>query len=452
MTDEPARRRNYAEEWANKEAKPSERKRIYDGWYTPVEMEAELTSETIEQADKIFDEIVVKSRYFKNSKVEEKREFFRRLYHAGKKANYHNGCIMYPRNKSHPEYSSINIQIIEACLEAGLFTEERSPKGSPKMSRLVPTEELIPMEETDPWEFEPQDTHRFVFLRNREDKSDIPFDINEEFPASIQERLLAINSVNSKWKITHESWNAWERRYTGTKQLRPIHFAVFTDDWTQHGRLYTGKYGHQSLIDLERKTIKFNGKPSIELDYSGMHPRLLYHLNGMEYKKDPYRLWGDKTTDEMRYVAKIMVNAAINAPTANAAIAACNYGLTTYTKERDTNGKLIRKSGKTLDSANLLEKALRVSKLTFKEVYDKVLTYHKPIAHLFSNDYGIKLMRIDSAIALDIMYFHADQCIPCLGVHDSFIVPENKSTDLYQLMHQCYKTRTGFYPKLKNTG
>jgi hypothetical protein len=241
-----------------------------------------------------------------------------------------------------------------------------------------------------------------------------------------------------------------ENDFANRRQIRPIHYAIFTEDWERHGRLYTGRYGHQSLRKIERRTIEFNGCPSVELDYSGMHPRLLYHLGRIDYRGDPYKLWGKQTTKPQRLLAKTVVNAALNARSRQAAISACNLETSVWTQERDADGKPIRKKeGDALREARQLLKARKESGLTFGQMYDLAVVRHPQIAHHFGNDMGIKLMRIDSAIAIDIMYELAKQAIPCLCCHDSFIVPEYHEQQLRELMNRFYHLRLHRYPVVK---
>ena len=78
-----------------------------------------------------------------------------------------------------------------------------------------------------------------------------------------------------------------------------------------------------------------------------------------------------------------------------------------------------------------------------------MLKEHEPISKYFGSDAGIWLMRKDSAIALDVMYALAKQAIPCLGIHDSFIVPLEYKNMLCSHMMKLYKKRFHFYPQVK---
>ena len=47
---------------------------------------------------------------------------------------------------------------------------------------------------------------------------------------------------------------------------------------------------------------------------------------------------------------------------------------------------------------------------------------------------GLKLQRADSDIAEAVMLHFARQDVPCLGVHDSFLVPRQHAEELVQVM------------------
>lgn len=324
------------------------------------------------------------------------------------------------------------------------------------MSRLLPMPILNEYTNVDPWQFDPNTQRQLVFLVKRDDKTDLlsyeelmalrPLHIARE----TQQRLEVINEVNALYEITYLKWDEYENDLTSRRQIRPVHFAKFTERWDWHGRLYTGKYGHQSLRKIERRSIEFNGCPSAELDYSGMHPRLLYHLKRIDFRGDPYAFWGEETTKPQRLLAKTVINAALNARSRSAAIAACNFATSTWTQERDANGKPVQmKQGDTLRQARQLLKARKESALTFAQIYDLAMERHPQIAQHFGTDMGIRLMRIDSAIAIDIMYEFAKQAIPCLCCHDSFIVPEHHGEQLRDYMNRFYYLRLRNLPVIK---
>ena len=93
-----------------------------------------------------------------------------------------------------------------------------------------------------------------------------------------------MNAVNSDWEITFQPYDVWEDIFSFRRQLRPIHYAVFTDTFDLHGRLYTGHYGHQGLRKFERQTIR-------QVTDAGLE-----HLKGLTNLKQ-LELFGTQLTD-----------------------------------------------------------------------------------------------------------------------------------------------------------
>jgi hypothetical protein len=409
---------------------------------------AKLTMETRRQSDELFTRLLP---LIGPRKLPEKRAFFQQLFHAGKRATHSNGCVRYSRDNS--GVKRIHLGVINAAVTAGLFLDHKSPPGSEKMSRLLPLSPIEQYFSCDPWDFDPNRQKQLVYLTMRETDnektaSEIPFDPSIGIAAETQEKLELINEVNSKFTITYSPLDEWTDSFTGERQLRPIHYAIFKQGWDLYGRLHTGKYGHQSLRKVERSTIRFNGEFSLEPDYGGMHPRALYHLEGIPFEEDPYALWGDwrnkgKLAGPLRLVAKQLINAAINAKDSDATVNACNRAMHTRTKTGE------RKTGLALMRAQRLYRAVQATGINFKELYPVAEKHHRQIKHYFGTDYGVKLMRFDSMIALDILHHFAKRGCPCLSVHDSFIVPKSQVNELRRVMFKFYEAQFGFPPVVK---
>jgi hypothetical protein len=282
--------------------------------------------------------------------------------------------------------------------------------------------------------------------RNEEgERKEIDFDIMEPVAVEYQEKLEKSNATNRRFEITYRPIDSWEGTVGSRKRIRPVLFARFTDNFNLHGRIYTeGRYGHQALSKLERKTIRFDGEPSVELDFSGLHPRMLYHLEFLEYTKDPYALWRKETTPPMRLMAKVCVNALINAASPASAVSACNRAMSYKTKK----GK--RKTGKALHDAQNLYNAAMKTGLKFADMVPLVIKRHQHVKTKFGCDMGIKLMRKDSQIVVNVLDYFADINVPCLPCHDSFIVPLRLKKELKRIMMQCYgEVIPGWLPIIK---
>lgn len=399
-----------------------------------------LTIEARQQADILFEKIkAVKS--LKPSKLKEKQEFWRCLFYALNRASCEGGCVAYHRG--YHKTKLIFLQVVDAAWIAGLIHNVVSKKGSPKVSRLLPSPQLEQHFSSDPWQFDADRMHQYVFLIDRETKQEIPFDLNDPTPNRIQKRLENINAVNDQFEITFRPYDEWTDKNFGELRLRPVHYARFTDDWQHHGRIYTGKYGHQHLRSRERQWISFNGSPSVELDYSAMHPRMLYHLKGIDYQIDPYQLDGENTPPNLRLLAKTTLNVAINNRDRKDAISACNEKL----NEKTADGEW--ETGKAAREAKMLSQSLDETGRTFADLYDELLEYHEPISDQFCSDAGMELMNLDGQIALDILEHFTSRGVPCLSVHDSFIVPERNFEELKDAMTRYYHSKLGYFPVIK---
>jgi hypothetical protein len=412
------------------------------------------TRKTRKQANKLFKNYVLPSLPKTSRKRKERIKEMQQIMHAAKMAMTRNTTIANVRNRGNADFSVIRLSIIDRLVEKGFFWERRSKSGKGKMSRLCPTLKLRKFEDRDPNEFDPQVPEKYVELYERgEEKTPIPFDL-DELPAyhiarQTHDWLDLLNRVNNQYQITYRVYSADDKKFSDEwKRIRPVHYAVFTESWDYHGRIYTYRHGHQSLRKLERQTILFNGCPSVEKDYSGMHTRMLYHLQNLPYQDDPYRLWGKNTTKLQRLLAKKMINTAINARNRRAAISACANAMNTKTHSGE------RKTGESLLDAIQLYEAFRENKKltgqSLRDVYDLAINRHKPIAKFFGTDAGMWLMRIDSNIAVFILHDFAKQCIPCLCCHDSFIVPEVHQDLLIQLMTKWYSVHCfNHFPVIK---
>lgn len=157
--------------------------------------------------------------------------------------------------------------------------------------------------------------------------------------------------------------------------------------------------------------ITINSLPTVEMDYSGLHLIMLYHLEGLEPPtEDPYDLglWKTQAEREVRRpLIKQVVNSMIND----------EYGVYILTKE---------------------EKTLLSIKST-KRLKEKILKQHAPIAHRFNSGYGLRLQHLDSVIANEVMQRLLAKNIAVLPVHDSFIVDYRYGVELQNTILTVYE-------------
>lgn len=271
-------------------------------------------------------------------------------------------------------------------------------------------------------------------------------DEQAEVLRAVEMSLAWFNLVLQEYDIT----------YTGagggvTRHLFPVLYAVYTNTFDQGGRFYTGKGGHQGQSEAERMTIRFNGHPTIELDYGGLHPRMLYHMAGDDYplNEDPYAkvldalgMDGTGVFGEfpgIRGDLKEMLLALVN-----------GRGTKRQTANR-AEWRLFRnwmdlRAGEAKDErrrqCSERESTWATAGLTVAGVLDAFHDAHHPISNHFSTGCGLSLQNLDATIArwvlFEMMVSNADECVPVLPIHDSFITFTEYADRLRDAMRAIY--------------
>lgn len=194
------------------------------------------------------------------------------------------------------------------------------------------------------------------------------------------------------------------------------------EDWKQGGRIYCA-WWHGCPKEL-RKYILINGEPVVELDFSAIHVLLLYaHLgeNFLDEGSDAY----DEDRGFKRDVIKVVMMSAINAQEDDKA---------------DGDTKAIRATWDTLiKKNNAKRKELGItSHQNLYDMLEEIKERHPRIKDFLGSGEGIKLMREDSDIAVEIIRQHTKMNVPILSVHDSFIVPRYFEPFTRDIMNQAY--------------
>jgi hypothetical protein len=235
------------------------------------------------------------------------------------------------------------------------------------------------------------------------------------------------------------------------KLLFPVLYTSYSGDFEHGGRFYTGRGGHTNLSKTERATIRFNRRPTKELDFSGLHLRMLYDLRGVSFpsNRDPYaevllalrknpNVIFDQFPD-IRDDLKEMLLALINdKASAEQAEQRATWRLFNDWKvERDEKLKAVTK-----EVSQRREKQWQQAGLTVPGVLKAFHKAHRPIAADFASGVGVRLQNLDAQIArwvmMEMMVSNADLCVPTLPVHDSFITFREYAKQLHQAMQSSY--------------
>ena len=164
----------------------------------------------------------------------------------------------------------------------------------------------------------------------------------------------------------------------------------------------------QNIPKKQRINLRFDTEPTIEIDFSGMHPHFLYHLQGDDFRGDPYEIEGFD-----RDAVKVAFNTLIN---------------------RDSN----KHKGM---AAKSLVRNLNITMVQATSLENALFRLHRRIAGHFNTGYGLRLQKIDSQIAFDVMtHFFMERKRPILMIHDSAIVSVRDVEALKLCMVDSYRS------------
>jgi hypothetical protein len=199
------------------------------------------------------------------------------------------------------------------------------------------------------------------------------------------------------------------------------------------GRFYGGEY--QGLPEGVRKDLIIGGENVVELDYSSLHLTMLYHLSEIDYKDEPYLAINNN--EELRSLYKLISLIIINSDSKVNAVRGFNYE--------------VFKDSKKSSNRRFHKEKLKKYNLSFGKLYNQFIETHKDLEPYFLSGEGIRLQKKDSEIAERIMNHFLKLNIPCLSVHDSFIVPEKYKDELEEVMQRNYRIvmETNYKIKIK---
>lgn len=215
------------------------------------------------------------------------------------------------------------------------------------------------------------------------------------------------------------------------------------------GRLYAP---FQNIPKDERPNLLLAGEPTIELDYSGHHPRLLYHLQGLELHGDPYSIpleWPDSCAaldaKEKRTIFKKALNTALNAANLEETRGSLRKWLLDQSEDACSgrvhwfeDGKRYVALGPPRVGDEVKAAAYRAAVTQVPAILAAIEQRHGPVAHYFYQSGWKKLQTVDAQICVSVMQSMLAQGIPCLSIHDSFIVPASKKDELLKQMLEVY--------------
>ncbi|MCZ7586946.1 MAG: hypothetical protein M5R36_28360 [Deltaproteobacteria bacterium] len=202
---------------------------------------------------------------------------------------------------------------------------------------------------------------------------------------------------------------------------------IFNGSFENGGRFYAP---YQNLPRNERERLLIDGETVCELDYSALHPTLLYHESKLESPGSPYAVFVDERDRSLRHVVKAAMLRMINLNGRRGFSAA-------MTSWWETDG---RRSW----MPKRLNDYLAGFDTSIANLRSRIEKVHAPIASCFFRQLGLKLQFTDSEIMDEILHRCTAAGIPVLPIHDSVVAPSSRKSDVEAIMHATYADRMGF--------
>jgi hypothetical protein len=168
------------------------------------------------------------------------------------------------------------------------------------------------------------------------------------------------------------------------------------------GRFYGAWW--QNIKGADRGSIGVGGSRSVELDYSQLHPRLLYAIAGKLTDGDAYEIEGWN-----RPLVKEAMNTLVNA---------------------DDELSAMQSIARSIGGNGAFDRT--------RTLVDQIKAKHSGIADSFGTGAGLRLMRLDSDMAESVQLKLIGRGVVGLPIHDSFIVEERHAGILEEIMDEVF--------------
>jgi hypothetical protein len=215
-------------------------------------------------------------------------------------------------------------------------------------------------------------------------------------------------AVEGEGVISGGQWTRIEDRVFSTSETA-MHRVFNQGVWTSGGRFYGAFW--QTMRGRHRHTILIDGERTEEVDYDYLHARIIYAWAKKKLVGDPYIIEGFP-----RNVAKRAFFIIVNA--------------TGYVAAKGAVAKYLEKKGMDRKLAARLIAAMKAR--------------HAPVEKYFHSGVGLELQNLDAKMAEYVLReMTVRKGVPCLPIHDSFIVPAGQVKNLVRTMKAAYEKFVG---------
>lgn len=211
-------------------------------------------------------------------------------------------------------------------------------------------------------------------------------------------------------------------------QKRALQRIFNNGSFDEGGRLYGGFW--QAMKKELREDVRIDEQSVVTLDFGQMLVRLLYAEAGVAipFGGDAYLLpplhmswqefneYSDAEKDNLSPIPREGIKLVLTS--------AINLG-------KDQT-RLPKGAREFIPNNYNLERVMKL-----------VLTHHQPIAHFLGTGHGLRAMRKESDLLMDILLKLKEQEIVALPIHDAVIVPSMRKDEVQTIMAQVFHEHTG---------
>ncbi len=189
----------------------------------------------------------------------------------------------------------------------------------------------------------------------------------------------------------------------------------------QGGRFFNGWW--ENIRRDFRPSIEINGSPTVEIDFAGMHIRMLYHRRDIDYPHDPYDI----------------------------------PFLKALAKQQGVKWKKVRKKIKRLTNTLLNAKEefdgwpwdfYPLKGISYEKVGSIIREHHAQLEGDFFQGLGLDCMQIESSIMEAVMKRAVEADIAVLPIHDSVRVAVEEEEIVKFWLIEEYRIRLSYNPVL----
>jgi len=368
------------------------------------------------------------------------------------------------------------LRAIDFLAERGYIENHVAKAGrNPHSSRMRATQKLIELLEAQvsTWASIRTDTSMNAIVVRDKESQIVPLPKDDDF--DLTQAIENLRRINDNLQtslinlyITDKEHEALARRMRGissasteadgNEELKePLEFSnrslrrVFKpNSFDCGGRFYGGWW--QGLPKEYRKHIVIQDAITVEMDYSTIHPRILYALAETDLPDDAYTVPGWDVpgwNKELRNIAKATFQQLLNS---RKGAGNPNLWGNLFAPDLDPDPLpegwgLMHEHGQDVFRREEFKK--RTGR-EYKELLMDLKTKHEPIDKYFFSEAWTWLQRLDADIAELVMLKLLDEPVPftALPIHDSFIVRRGAEGALLRIMDEAFEEVVGVKAKV----